>query len=283
MFNLYRKNPVHLKISTGGDVYFYIFLKNPEFASNKDFLKKISQRYPVIKDFSKEDKFITLNVGFLNNTKKSENIRLTTFSKNGTFRIIRNDFYCEFDFRKNVADVSLIPDIYSFDSLLRIVSSFVAVLNNSFYLHSSGVVYKNKAYLFTGKTGSGKTTIARKFPRSQVLSDEIVFVRKSPRGDVFAHSTPFWGELKSDKKEISAELKNIYFIHKAKEFILKKINPSESVKKLLPNILFFAKDNNLINELFETVFFVSKNVSFYDLFLPENFDIERWLKNADKT
>jgi hypothetical protein len=62
-------------------------------------------------------------------------------------------------------------------------------------IHSAGIVCDNWAYLFTGKPGAGKSTIARILSDKIILSDEIVIV-KSVDGKYKAFGMPICGEVK---------------------------------------------------------------------------------------
>lgn len=64
-------------------------------------------------------------------------------------------------------------------------------------LHSSCVVYENKAYLFTAPSGTGKSTHTelwlKRFPGAYILNDDKPAIRITPNG-VYAYGTPFSGK-----------------------------------------------------------------------------------------
>lgn len=70
-------------------------------------------------------------------------------------------------------------------------------------LHASGIVVKDRtrksSVLFSGKSSSGKSTIAADFPDKEILSDELVAVVKNKNG-YKAYPTPFRGFMLSNKK-----------------------------------------------------------------------------------
>jgi len=59
-------------------------------------------------------------------------------------------------------------------------------------LHAAGVSTGGEAYAFVGHTGSGKTTLAARFPPGEVLGDDLLAVRPL-RGDFLLYGTPWPG------------------------------------------------------------------------------------------
>lgn len=73
-----------------------------------------------------------------------------------------------------------------------------ALINfNGMLLHSSCVVYENKAYLFSAPCGTGKSTHTsiwlKRFPDSYILNDDKPALRITENG-VYAYGTPFSGK-----------------------------------------------------------------------------------------
>lgn len=124
----------------------------------------------------------------------------------GLWRLSRGDFHAEWspDTRRGWIRQTLSP--YAADCVLRIVHTLLLSRERGFLLHASSAVRNGKAFLFTGPSGAGKTTIARLAPSDVVvLSDEISYVRRVGDGYV-AFGTPFageWGEAgEPDRKSV---------------------------------------------------------------------------------
>jgi hypothetical protein len=84
---------------------------------------------------------------------------------------------------------------YSIDSVLRIVHTLILAREGGFLLHSAGTIRNGRAFLFSGVSGAGKTTISRLAPPDvTLLTDEISYIRRGPDG-YHACGTPFAREL----------------------------------------------------------------------------------------
>ena len=108
----------------------------------------------------------------------------------------------------------------------------------SFLIHASGVSRDGKGFLFAGRSGSGKSTIASLASKETVLNDETIIVEKR-NGDFWVRSTPFNGNFKS-KKNSSAPLKAIFLLEHAKENRLKPLSKADFVRKFVREVVISA-------------------------------------------
>lgn len=87
-------------------------------------------------------------------------------------------------------------------------------------LHSSSSVLNNKAALFLAKDEGGKTTVMKSAVPRDVLSDDQNILKKE-NGAFFVHSTP-WSTFQNGPRK--ARLGGLFFLEKASEFSLSRIN-----------------------------------------------------------
>ncbi len=83
------------------------------------------------------------------------------------------------------------------ENFLRIRIAHKALEQKGLMLHSAGLVYGGQAYIFTGHSNAGKTTLTRKAFRKGacVLSDDINLITPTKAGRYQAHAVPFTGEF----------------------------------------------------------------------------------------
>lgn len=130
---------------------------------------------------------------------------------------------------------------YALDSLLRILLSWKLVSHQGFLLHAATVVRNGKAYVFAGRSGAGKSTVAALLPEGSVLTDEISLLRRE-NGAWCAYGTPFWGEFRAAGLNTSAPVTGIFRLLQAAENRVTPLRPMEILRALLPNVLFFSAE-----------------------------------------
>ena len=116
---------------------------------------------------------------------------------------------------------------------------------NSFLLHSSGIIRKGQGFAFTGKSGSGKSTVASLCVDDLVLNDEITVIDLAgdPAGTCSHHGivpvirdTPFNGYF-MDKQEGSAPLAGIMLLNQAPHHRITPTTTINDVKTLTREII----------------------------------------------
>ena len=161
------------------------------------------------------------------------------------WRIQRGDFRACWNPQTGRGLVKQNPNPYSLDAVLRIVHSLILAGRGGFLLHSASVICEGRAYLFSGVSGAGKTTITRLAPPDiTLLTDEVSYVRPCATG-YSAFGTPFAGELAKPGENISAPISALFFLEKGAENRIEELQPADSVQRLMRNILFFAEDSRL--------------------------------------
>jgi len=186
------------------------------------------------------------------------------------WRMERGDFRASFDPVARRGQVNQSANPYSIDSVLRIVHTLMLAPQGGFLLHASSAVRNGKAFLFSGVSEAGKTTMARLAPPDvALLTDEASYVRKVD-GRYLAYGTPFAGELGQPGKNISAPIAALYLLKKAPENSIEKIHPAEATQRLLRNILFFAHQPEMVRQVFDAACaFVAAVPVFQLAFFPD--------------
>jgi len=167
------------------------------------------------------------------------------------WRMERGDFRARFSPEERRGQIFQSANPYSIDSVLRIVHTLMLAPEGGFLLHASSAVRNGKAFLFSGVSEAGKTTMARLAPPDvALLTDEASYVRKVD-GRYFAYGTPFAGEFGEPGKNISAPIETLFLLNKAGENRIEEIDPAIAVQRLLRNILFFAHEPSIVRQVFE--------------------------------
>ena len=190
--------------------------------------------------------------------------------EDGEWRLERGDYAARWSPEKRQGWVRQSPNPYSIDSVLRILHTLLLAAEGGFLLHASSAVRNGKAFLFSGVSGAGKTTISRLAPADvAVLTDEASYIRKTESGYV-AYGTPFAGELGKPGKNISAPIEMLYLLDKAAENYITPLRPVDAVQRLMRNILFFSHDEELIRQVFHAACLFVAAVPVYRLsFFPD--------------
>jgi len=128
---------------------------------------------------------------------------------------------------------------YALDSLLRILLTMVLLPQRGFLLHGATVVRDGRAYIFFGRSGAGKSTVASLSPEGTVLTDEISLLRYSD-GCWQAHGTPFWGEFRAAGQNRLVPVAGLYLLKQADEERVETLDARQALRALLPCVLFFA-------------------------------------------
>src|SRR5712691_6353240 len=130
----------------------------------------------------------------------------------GEWRLRRGDFRALWDPRAGRGRIRQSANPYSIDSVLRIVHTLVLAREGGFLLHAGSVVRNGRAFMFSGVSGAGKTTITRLAPAdATLLTDEMSYVRKEADG-YHAYGTPFAGELAKVGENVRAPLAAVYLL-----------------------------------------------------------------------
>jgi hypothetical protein len=129
---------------------------------------------------------------------------------------------------------------YTLDCLLRILLTWMLLPHRGFLLHAATVIREGRAYLFMGKSGAGKSTVASLAPEGSVLTDELSLVRRED-GIWRAYGTPFWGEFRAGDLNTSAPIAGIFRLVHAEENRVTPLRPVEFLRAMIGNVLFFSR------------------------------------------
>jgi hypothetical protein len=164
----------------------------------------------------------------------------------------RGDFRAHWDPRSGRGTVRQDSNPYSLDTVLRILHSLILAERGGFLLHAASAICDGQAFLFSGVSGAGKTTMTRIAPPDvTLLTDEISYLRPNA-GGYAAFGTPFAGELARSGENCTAPVAALFFLEQGPSNRIDEISSAEAVRRLMRNILFFAEDRVLVEKLFAT-------------------------------
>jgi hypothetical protein len=242
-------------------------------SENRSFIEMLAARYAGFVGEPANGRGIRLDVEIvepIDNGADDDDEDLEVSLTDGRWTMNRGDFRAHWDPMSLRGYVRQSAYPYAIDSVMRIVHSLVLAERGGFLLHSASAVRNGKAFLFSGVSGAGKTTISRLAPPdATLLTDEISYVRRVGEG-YEACGTPFAGDLGRAGENISAPLSGLYLLVQGRHNHASPIGPADATRRLLRNILFFSDDAGRVEQLFRSACeFVSRVPVFELTFRPD--------------
>ncbi len=138
------------------------------------------------------------------------------------------------------------------------------------YLHSCGLIFNGKGFLFAGHSEAGKSTIATMFKeKAEILCDDRIIVRRQS-GRFRLYGT--WSH--GDVPEVSANstfLEAIFFLEKSSEnFILPMDNKKEIIRRLLSYLVKPLLTADWWDKMFWLIEKISNEVPCYVLYFDKS-------------
>lgn len=184
------------------------------------------------------------------------------------------------DSKKNEGTTFYITSMAQFELILMDIVSKLFKKDSGFFFHASASFVNNNAYLFTGYSGAGKSTIAELLStRYEPIGDDVVIMKKINNMYYIYQTTHH--EKKDNVKKTNKEYKvdKIFILKKSTTNKIRRIiNKDEITKILLSQIVFyFTRDVSSVKHLIK---FISKFDSFYELsFTKDQKEVQKIIRN----
>jgi hypothetical protein len=194
--------------------------------------------------------------------------------RNGGWTVERGDFRAQWSAASRRGSIRQPASPYGTDSLLRILHTVSLAGEGGFLVHAASAVRNGRAFVFAGRSGAGKTTLARLAPPDvTLLSDEISYLRRAGEGYA-AFGTPFAGELAEPGENTRAPLAALYLLEQGAAVRVEPLSDAAAAQGLLQNILFFAESPALVEKVFDAACAFVRRVPVARLVFPA--DARAW-------
>jgi hypothetical protein len=238
-------------------------------SENPEFIRLVERRYAGYVSVSENASFdfeIELTQPDINS--EDEDLRVTWDS--GRWLMRRGDFRAELNPSTARGRIRQTISPFALDSVLRIVHTLLLARKGGFLMHSASAIRNGRAFLFSGVSGAGKTTMVRLAPPdAALLTDEISYVTLED-GRYTAIGTPFFGELARVGENLRAPIECVYLLAKGPENKVEPLAEGDAVRGVLGNILFFAREPESVKLVFDAAVEFVKRVPVRRLtFVPD--------------
>jgi hypothetical protein len=176
---------------------------------------------------------------------------------------------------KNTCVIELNDGLH-FSNLIAAVRTcfhFYLEQHNGFFLHAACGAVDGKAYIFTGKSDSGKTTALRNFNPEQIIAEDALAARVE-HGRLSVFAIPF----RSDKNA-RAEAHAFFFPQKASPpSRLEKQNPASTAAEVIANALYASPhDAQLLDTVIQSITQFCRAIPGFNLYFSKNCNLQEAL------
>ncbi len=164
------------------------------------------------------------------------------------------------------------PLHYPLDQILLMY--FLSVRNGAI-VHSAGVVFEERGYIFAGRSGAGKSTISRQLlgkTGCMGLSDDRIIMRKIEDSFVI-FGTPWPGDAGIAVNK-SAPLSQIFFLVQSEENRIEQITEADAFRRFMPVLSIPWYDKEAIGRIFSFVEELVSRVPSYLLYFTSDIEAD---------
>lgn len=199
----------------------------------------------------------------------------------------RGDFRVEIDPRRGTGRGDLRDQIVSLDNLIRVLHATLLVRRRGLLAHAAALITRSGAWVFPGRSGSGKSTVSRLAGRRRALTDELAAVRRQGRRWL-AMGTPFWGEFRAGHQRRTVPLRGLAFFRRRRGGRrpppgCRPIPPDDAARRLMRVVMFFSDGLDDHGRLLATIRDLVTSVPVVELGFDTNrpfADVEEMLESA---
>lgn len=165
-------------------------------------------------------------------------------------------------------------------AMIRTLFTVILVQHDGFVLHSSAIFRDNQAYIFSGQSGAGKSTVIKLTPQPILYSDEMSFLRRGTDGLFYLHDSPFRSEFYSQPQAPTAKLAGLFFLHQDQRDYVEKLAATHALTTTLSKLFFPVLTPNPYGvKLFQLIGDFLQQVSAYQLHFRKSPDFWRCIQH----
>ncbi len=157
---------------------------------------------------------------------------------------------------------------------IKLILSLITIKCGGIPFHCSAVSNGKEGYIFTGKSGSGKTTAAvlLSIGKYQILNDEFNIILPVKNGSNYKiYSTPFTTSNKLKVcNNLSSNLDKIFFINQAKSNYIDNNSENINFSHFLSNVYTFPTTKSLSEKMLRNAELLYKQISPEQLYFINN-------------
>ncbi|MDQ0242580.1 hypothetical protein J2S09_000116 [Bacillus fengqiuensis] len=181
----------------------------------------------------------------------------------------RADYLLEVNHDYNEATISVYDEFALKHALHTLYSAFIVHHRWGLLVHSSCVAHNEKAYVFAGQSGAGKSTVARLSNPRPILSDEATLV-KIDDNRITIFDSPFRSELTTPYFHQSCELSSIYLLVQSMDIKTTPIKKSDALLGLMDKIFYWHHDHSETTKLLKMCKQLVEQVPVYKMHFQKN-------------
>ncbi|MEH7440346.1 hypothetical protein V7182_23130 [Neobacillus drentensis] len=198
---------------------------------------------------------------------KNYDVEISKVEDNIYYR--RADYLIQVDSKYKLAIISVHDELALKHALTNLYSSFIVHHNWGLLIHSSCVIEKEKAHIFAGKSGAGKSTAAKLSIPKEILSDEATLV-KITSDEVSVYNSPFRSEIKAEQLERSVKLESIQILYQALQNSRIKISMSDALLHIIDKVFFWPHTQIETKTIMKLLTLLVKNTPVYELYFQKD-------------
>lgn len=249
---------------------FYLQIADHKFKIiqvSSEFLPFLSERFSFTNDQGKGlDLSLRINHGY---GDPFEDYDVKIIKKEDHIVYLRKDYFIEVDSSFRNATISAYDELALKHALMNLYSSFILHHNWGLLLHSSCVIADDKAHIFAGHSGAGKSTAARLSAPRELLSDEATLIKITDHSIVI-YDSPFRSELETVGHIDHAPLSSIQLLFQADLNVRNRIKQSDAFMQLMDKVFYWPYKDDEVVKVLNLLKGIVRNVPVYDLHFQKN-------------
>ncbi|CAG7632586.1 hypothetical protein ACFQI7_17890 [Paenibacillus allorhizosphaerae] len=181
----------------------------------------------------------------------------------------RTDYLIEMDHAYREIRIYVHDDFALKHAMVNLYSAYITRQQWGLLIHSSCLLEQNRAYLFAGHSGAGKSTVVQlSWPRP-ILSDEATIVKISEHG-VVIYNSPFRSDTELPDIPGTYPLTAIQILRQSPDNRRLRMGGMEGLQSVLHRVFYWAHDPEETKKVFRMCKLLAEQVPVYEMYFQKN-------------